>query len=223
MTFHFMDVEQETKLPSTERRDWLFGWGFSYVFTRSAWEIAPFPDTYFAEDIGFAEGLMARGVPVGLIGHSEEQQEHGLISHTLHPGSTTGQEFKGFRWNGIVLGKAVTGTPKAFEERAVALKYRSFSSHSQLQHHPAARHHPAAQMLTMAGGWQRKFGQLGIHRPGQPPPGISFGPPRHAQYQGGGLGPYAVGVGRGAFRDSNHFTNGLQPHRRPTPPIKPNN
>ena len=36
---------------------WLFGWGFSYMFTRSCWELTPVPDVEWSEDISFYEDL----------------------------------------------------------------------------------------------------------------------------------------------------------------------
>merc|ERR1712226_634839 len=115
LAFHYLDVASEKSLPVGEQRGWLYGWGFSYVFTRAAWELAPFPDVEFAEDAGFIEGLMARGVPVSLVGLDGSPQERGIVAHTLHPSSTTGAEFNGFKWNDVSLGMAVK-TPKAFTE-----------------------------------------------------------------------------------------------------------
>mmetsp|Transcript_79363 Transcript_79363/g.236470 ORF Transcript_79363/g.236470 Transcript_79363/m.236470 type:complete len:289 (+) Transcript_79363:3-869(+) len=101
--FRFLDVFKDANVPPRERRGWLYGWGFSYVFTRSAWELAPFPDVEFAEDIGFLEGLMARDVPVSLVQlpwPAEGARPQCLVSHSLHPDSTSGGEFDGRRRSG---------------------------------------------------------------------------------------------------------------------------
>ncbi|CAK9080406.1 unnamed protein product [Durusdinium trenchii] len=57
MTFGFMDVEKDPLLPKDQRYGWLYGWGFSYVFTRACWELTPVPDVEWSEDISFYEEL----------------------------------------------------------------------------------------------------------------------------------------------------------------------
>ena len=37
------------------------GYGFSYVFKKSAWEAAPFPPVEYASDYGFVAGAIAKG------------------------------------------------------------------------------------------------------------------------------------------------------------------
>ena len=56
MKFNFSD-----QLPGY---GWLFGWGFSYMFTRSCWELTPVPDVEWSEDISFYEELKRNKVPV---------------------------------------------------------------------------------------------------------------------------------------------------------------
>merc|ERR1712087_792787 len=94
LDFHHLDVESDESVSRQERRGWLYGWGFSYVFSRSAWELRPFPDVEFAEDMGFMEGLLAQHVKVSLVS-CPEGATNGIVAHTLHSDSTTGQEFKG--------------------------------------------------------------------------------------------------------------------------------
>merc|ERR1712019_196076 len=89
LSFHYLDVVSNKKIPLAERRGALYGWGFSYVFTREAWELAPFPDVSFAEDVGFMEGLLARGITVSLL---QLPPDRGMIAHSVHPSSTTGGE-----------------------------------------------------------------------------------------------------------------------------------
>uniref|UniRef100_A0A7S1WGT6 Glycosyltransferase 2-like domain-containing protein n=1 Tax=Alexandrium catenella TaxID=2925 RepID=A0A7S1WGT6_ALECA len=89
MAFHYMNPLERKCMPLREQPAALYGWGFSYVFTRRAWELSPFPDVHFAEDAGFVEGLLARGIPVSLLKIPEDRT---LVAHTVHPSSTTGGE-----------------------------------------------------------------------------------------------------------------------------------
>eukprot|EP00971_Amphidinium_carterae_P340659 6479111-Amphidinium_carterae.1 len=66
MSFRRLNVGRADSVPATERRNWLYGWGFSYFFSKTAWELVPVPDVEFAEDLGFIEHLLAKGVPVEL-------------------------------------------------------------------------------------------------------------------------------------------------------------
>ncbi|CAK0847850.1 unnamed protein product [Prorocentrum cordatum] len=96
LSFRFLDAAAAPAGTAGGRRDWLYGWGFSYAFTRSAWELAPFPDVEFAEDMGFVEGLIAHGVPVALArlpcAANGSGLPLGLVAHSCHPGSTSGGE-----------------------------------------------------------------------------------------------------------------------------------
>jgi len=86
LTFRYLDVESDSSVPLRQRRQWLYGWGFSYAFTRTAWELSPFPDIEFAEDAGFIEGLLAQGVPVHLVKPSVLHPKGGLalVAHSTH-------------------------------------------------------------------------------------------------------------------------------------------
>jgi len=90
MTFHHLDVVSDPSIPLADQRGWIYGWGFSYIFTRTAWELAPIPDVEFAEDLGFIEGLLLRAVPVALVRLPSPRE--GLVAHTFHAGSTSGGE-----------------------------------------------------------------------------------------------------------------------------------
>merc|ERR1712048_1259355 len=89
------DVETDETLPLSDRRSWLYGWGFSFVFTRAAWELAPFPDVEFAEDSAFMEGLLAQGIPVRFVRLPAGPKGCGLAAHSYHPDSCSGGEFQG--------------------------------------------------------------------------------------------------------------------------------
>eukprot|EP00403_Amphidinium_massartii_P024495 CAMPEP_0178397374 /NCGR_PEP_ID=MMETSP0689_2-20121128/14211_1 /TAXON_ID=160604 /ORGANISM="Amphidinium massartii, Strain CS-259" /LENGTH=1438 /DNA_ID=CAMNT_0020018077 /DNA_START=47 /DNA_END=4363 /DNA_ORIENTATION=- len=90
-SMNYLDVLLDASVPVHERRGWVFGWGFSYFFSRAAWELCPVPDVEFAEDAGFIEGLLARRVPIGLV--RSPSRCFGLCAHTFHPGSTSGGEW----------------------------------------------------------------------------------------------------------------------------------
>ena len=64
MTFGYMDVENDPLVPKEQRYGWMFGWGFSYMFTRACWELTPVPDVEWSEDISFYEDLKRLKVPV---------------------------------------------------------------------------------------------------------------------------------------------------------------
>lgn len=89
-TFRYLDVTSDQCGAGREWRGWLYGWGFSYVFTRSAWELAPVPDVEFAEDAGFMESLMSHAVPIRLVRLPEGRA--GVVAHSIHPASTSGGE-----------------------------------------------------------------------------------------------------------------------------------
>mmetsp|Transcript_109194 Transcript_109194/g.209838 ORF Transcript_109194/g.209838 Transcript_109194/m.209838 type:complete len:1279 (+) Transcript_109194:52-3888(+) len=91
-TFSYLDVKADKDIPPRDRRGWLYGWGFSYFFTRGAWSVAPFPDVEFAEDAGFVEGLMARAVPVKLVRLPVPPESFPLVAHSQHIYSTSGGE-----------------------------------------------------------------------------------------------------------------------------------
>jgi len=60
------------------------GYGFSYVFRKSAWRKAPFPDQNFGEDSGFIGAALAAGCCVNHFVDTD-----GLCLHILHPGNTS--------------------------------------------------------------------------------------------------------------------------------------
>lgn len=93
LTFGFLDVRTDKGIRERERRGWVYGWGFSLLFTRAAWELTPLPDVEYSEDIGYVESLLARKVPVTLV--QLPDISIGMCAHSYHPGSTSGGEFVG--------------------------------------------------------------------------------------------------------------------------------
>ncbi|CAK0788327.1 unnamed protein product, partial [Prorocentrum cordatum] len=131
-TFHLLDRTFAYLNPKVDRgvpRAWLdemvYGWGFSYVYTRAAWRAQRFPDRETWEDNEFINGLRRRkDVLVKPVARPGDVAA--LVAHTLHPDSTSGGEFDGFRR----LGQAVRGTPRGFEEllplAEATLRWRPF-------------------------------------------------------------------------------------------------
>ena len=69
----------------------LWGYGFSYLFRRAAWEKAPFPAIGFGEDYQFAQAVAAAG---GARIAVPDQQ--GLVLHVVH-GSNASRIFPQYR------------------------------------------------------------------------------------------------------------------------------
>jgi len=161
----YLDVAEDKSVPTRERRGWLYGWGFSYVFTRTAWEQAPFPDVEFAEDIGFLEGLMARAIPVYLAPLPKAAPEQpdaaqpGLVAHSFHPGSTSGGEFDGFKRCG-----RLTTMPPVFAKLLPLVK--------QIQHRWAqqvsqmAKRSSPVQWFGASPSMRDRLQQHGLHQSG---------------------------------------------------------
>ncbi|MDB5734090.1 MAG: hypothetical protein JWN16_727 [Alphaproteobacteria bacterium] len=63
--------------PDNMKNNWL-GYGFSYVFRKSMWEKAPFPDVEYASDYGFVAAGIARGARFDHFADTE-----GLCLHVL--------------------------------------------------------------------------------------------------------------------------------------------
>mmetsp|Transcript_79572 Transcript_79572/g.177973 ORF Transcript_79572/g.177973 Transcript_79572/m.177973 type:complete len:404 (-) Transcript_79572:27-1238(-) len=64
----------------------LFGWGFSYVYLRSAWLMCPFPHIQLGEDFRFVKSLRACGFPVLLVRGASK-----ICAHTQHGKNTSGK------------------------------------------------------------------------------------------------------------------------------------
>eukprot|EP00438_Fugacium_kawagutii_P029111 Skav233708 [mRNA] locus=scaffold2120:22102:24105:+ [translate_table: standard] len=94
MTFGYMDVENDPLVPKDQRYGWLFGWGFSYMFTRSCWELTPVPDVEWSEDISFYEDLKKLKVPVVPV--KPPGSSSAICAHSYHAKvNTSGGEFSG--------------------------------------------------------------------------------------------------------------------------------
>lgn len=107
MTFRYMDPKRET-MPEEWRIPMIYGYGFSYVFTRAAWKMQAFPDTETSEDDIFMDGLLQKQVPVVLVRLPSDRS--GIVSHNLHGGCTSGGEFNKNKRLGFVV-----STPGAFK------------------------------------------------------------------------------------------------------------
>mmetsp|Transcript_19684 Transcript_19684/g.51746 ORF Transcript_19684/g.51746 Transcript_19684/m.51746 type:complete len:414 (-) Transcript_19684:7-1248(-) len=123
LSFGFLDVCRDPLVPQDERRGWLYGWGFSYVYTRSAWELVRFPAVDFSEDIQWIEELLSLSVPVSLLrlppSNHWQSSFAGLCAHSSHPLSCSGGEYADCTLGGLGLPALVrvgqrTTTPNEF-------------------------------------------------------------------------------------------------------------
>lgn len=111
--FHHMDPVHDPETPDEWREPMKWGYGFSYLYTRAAWETHGFPDREDCEDDVFMTQLRKTakggGAAVKLVRLPGENQ--GLVAHS-YTGSNTGvMEYDGKRRLGIP-----TETPKGFED-----------------------------------------------------------------------------------------------------------
>merc|ERR1712032_1322500 len=68
----------------------LYGWGFSMMYLRKAWEMRPFPHIFLGEDFDFCFNLRAAlGLPVLFI-----YDARGVCAHTCHSSNTTGDNIE---------------------------------------------------------------------------------------------------------------------------------
>lgn len=159
----YLDVQVDKNVPLRERRGYLYGWGFSYIFTRAAWEAAPFPDVEFAEDSGFMEGLMARNIPVLLLQPPDARNGAGLVAHSYHSGSTSGGELQDFKKSG----NRVTTTPEVFRTLMPMVRQVASRSTRLTTGIPRTVWVPPA----IGAGGMRKLGKGIVGAPEKPKPG----------------------------------------------------
>jgi len=79
----------------------IFGYGFSYVFTRAAWRLEGFPNTVSWEDNIFMESLLKLGVKLILV--TLPRDISGLVCHNYHQKVSSGGEFNGAQRQGRVV------------------------------------------------------------------------------------------------------------------------
>jgi len=106
--FGFLDPQTEPLVEERYRDAMLYGYGFSFVYTRAAWKLQPFPNVEYAEDGEFMTRLLHRKVPITLV--QCKSPEDGLAAHTYHGGVTSAGEFAGNVRLGILV-----DMPTAFE------------------------------------------------------------------------------------------------------------
>mmetsp|Transcript_54882 Transcript_54882/g.98555 ORF Transcript_54882/g.98555 Transcript_54882/m.98555 type:complete len:731 (-) Transcript_54882:57-2249(-) len=159
--FGFFDPMTEKLLQSSERKSYQYGYGFTYVYTRAAWELVPFPDVEFAEDGEFTTRLDLLKVPIKLVKGSGVNFD-GLAAHTYHPDTTSAGEFA----DNVRMGTAVP-TPAVFKTLMPVFKKVT----SALQIGKGALH-PARTKLQRAQsngealseiGWEQKQDYLQEH------------------------------------------------------------
>ncbi|CAE7350879.1 unnamed protein product, partial [Symbiodinium necroappetens] len=105
--FGFFDPKTDPLVEAPMRESFQYGYGFSLVYTKSAWETVPFPDVEWSEDGEFMGRLQLQKIPIQLV--CSRDCHDGLAAHTHHSDSTSGGEMCG----NVRLGYAVP-VPDAF-------------------------------------------------------------------------------------------------------------
>lgn len=123
-TFGFVNPREEALLPEDMRESFTYGFGFSYVYSRAAWELATFADVEWAEDGNFTDDLMSLGKAVQLVRSRTAKGTDALAAHSHHRDTTSAGEFidylvpdkSGWRQTttSVRLGSKVAA-PKAFQ------------------------------------------------------------------------------------------------------------
>mmetsp|Transcript_13366 Transcript_13366/g.33562 ORF Transcript_13366/g.33562 Transcript_13366/m.33562 type:complete len:515 (+) Transcript_13366:47-1591(+) len=126
LSFGFLDPRNDKLVPKKEHHRWTYGWGFSYMFTKSAWELKPFPPVGWSEDIDWADGLMALGVSVSLLRLPPSSSKFqsgpgGLCAHSSHPTSLTGGEYV----ECAVLGEGPIGAVRTGYRVTIPVEFQS--------------------------------------------------------------------------------------------------
>eukprot|EP00434_Breviolum_minutum_P019070 symbB.v1.2.016811.t1/scaffold1292.1/size223628/9 len=106
-SFGFFSPNNEPLLEREQRESYQYGYGFSFVYTKAAWQLVPFPDTEWSEDGDFMGRLQLKKVPITLV-HCRDTFP--LAAHSHHSDSTSGGELYG----NVRLGCGVV-TPDPFK------------------------------------------------------------------------------------------------------------
>jgi len=112
-SFRWMDPKTEV-MPEHWRKPMIDGYGFSYMFSRAAWQMQAFPDKETSEDDIFMQELRKKGAVVTTVPPtaSDENYLTGFVAHTFHSDCTSGGE-----WNGQKRCGKVVKMPQQFEAR----------------------------------------------------------------------------------------------------------
>jgi len=110
-TFHMMDPMNDPATPQEWKEPMVWGYGFSYMYTKLAWEKHAFPDREDCEDDVFMTQLRhdpsASVETVKLPGNNR-----GLVAHSYHGNNTGVMEYDGKRR----LGNPLAKIPGGFED-----------------------------------------------------------------------------------------------------------
>ncbi|CAK9113580.1 TPR_REGION domain-containing protein [Durusdinium trenchii] len=188
--FGFFSPRNEPLLEHEQRESFLYGYGFSFVYTKSAWERVPFPDTEWSEDGDFMGRLQLKKIPIQLV-----SSHTALAAHTHHSDSTSGGELCG----NVRLGYGVP-TPEEFKELLpIARKVALDSGIRQGAQHPLR-----AEMHRVLDGLGQAPSEIRWHEKEQflrnnPDFGRRVATPQYKTWQGpwrglGGFSPARTGV-----------------------------
>lgn len=98
-TFGFVAPLTDNLLEYHMRQSYAYGFGFSYIYTRAAWELVMFADVEWSEDGHFTEELMQAGRPVKLIQCNSVKTTDALAAHSHHRDTTSAGEFVDYQIN----------------------------------------------------------------------------------------------------------------------------
>lgn len=116
--WHLMDMPDKTfrwlnpvteDMPRQWRDPMIYGYGFSYIYTRAAWRLYAFPDVETSEDDKFMANLRRSKVLVTLV--QLPQDLSGLVAHVCHSDNTGCME-----WNGQKRQGKIVPMPNVFTE-----------------------------------------------------------------------------------------------------------
>lgn len=127
----------------------IYGYGFSYMFSRAAWLLQAFPDKETCEDDIFMQELRRKEVVVKTVGNGDSLT--GFVAHTFHSDCTSGGEWNGQRRCGKVM-----VMPHAFEARMPTFGKVAKSMPNRGAAGPPAVHVPAAPTYDRRGAFGGK-------------------------------------------------------------------
>merc|ERR1712190_698609 len=93
-TFGFFAPKVEDLLSWDMRESFAYGFGFSYVYSKAAWDMLAFADVEWSEDGHFTVGLMEKHRPVMLVHpRSLGNGIEAVSAHSHHRDTTSGGEY----------------------------------------------------------------------------------------------------------------------------------
>jgi hypothetical protein len=135
-TFRYLNTKTQVLTKEEWRSKMMYGFGFSYIFTRAAWQLEAFPDTETEEDDVFMDRLMkVHGIVPALVSPQSGECKAGLVAHTYHPDCTSegvSETDEEGRW----MGQVVDETPTNFKYLMVTFQQTKLTLQDCAERHP---------------------------------------------------------------------------------------